>query len=167
MAKYIARELDALDEPDEAHVLFSAHGIPQSYVTNAGDPYQKEMEACIELIWKHLDRPNNYTLSYQSRVGPVKWLTPYTEDALPQLASQGVKDLVVVPISFISEHIETLEEIDQEYGELALSAGIRNFRRVPCLNSNPEFIAGLADIVKLFLREEDKSVPQPELSSVA
>ena len=167
MASYIAKEIDAFDTPESAHVLFSAHGIPQSYVTDAGDPYQKEMEACVKLIWKHLDRPNDYTLSYQSRVGPVKWLTPYTEDALPQLAARGVKNLVVVPISFISEHIETLEEIDQEYRELALEAGIRNFHRVPCLNSDPTFIAGLADMVRVFLREEDKSTSQTELSSVA
>ncbi|WP_017326910.1 ferrochelatase [Synechococcus sp. PCC 7336] len=167
MARYIARELDALDEPDKAHVLFSAHGIPESYVTSAGDPYQKEMEACVKLIWKHLDRPNDYTLSYQSRVGPVKWLSPYTEDVLPQLAARGVRDLVVVPISFISEHIETLDEIDREYRELALEAGMRTFRRVPCLNSDPDFIAALADMVTPYLGDADKQSAEPELSSIA
>jgi ferrochelatase len=87
-------------------------------------------------------------LAYQSRVGPVEWLKPYTEEALEELGHQGVNDLVVVPISFVSEHIETLEEIDIEYRELATEAGVANFRRVPALDTDPTFIAGLADLVQ-------------------
>ncbi|MFM9047943.1 MAG: ferrochelatase, partial [Cyanobium sp.] len=87
------------------------------------------------------------TLAYQSRVGPVEWLKPYTDDALRQLGTEGVKDLVVVPISFVSEHIETLEEIDLEYAEIAHEAGIANFLRVPALNTDSTFISGLADLV--------------------
>ncbi|HEY9845570.1 MAG TPA: ferrochelatase, partial [Candidatus Caenarcaniphilales bacterium] len=81
------------------------------------------------------------------RVGPVEWLKPYTEDVIQQLGAQGVQDLVVVPISFISEHIETLQEIDMEYRELAEEAGIHHFRRVPALNTHPVFINDLADLV--------------------
>ncbi|RUR73963.1 ferrochelatase [Chlorogloeopsis fritschii PCC 9212] len=147
MAALIAQELDQVPNPDEAHVFFSAHGVPKSYVEEAGDPYQQEIEECTYLIMQTLNRPNAHTLAYQSRVGPVEWLQPYTEDAIPELAEKGVKDLVVVPISFVSEHIETLEEIDLEYREIAEEAGIHNFRRVPALNTHPVFIKALADLV--------------------
>jgi ferrochelatase len=147
MTDLIAQELDRCPNPDQVHVFFSAHGVPVSYVEEAGDPYQREIEDCTRLIMLTLNRPNPYTLAYQSRVGPVEWLQPYTDDALQELAEQGVKDLVVVPISFVSEHIETLQEIDMEYRELAEAAGIENFHRVPALNTHPIFIEDLAEMV--------------------
>ena len=147
MADLIAKELDKLPDPDRAHIFFSAHGVPRSYVEEAGDPYQQEIEACTEAIVETLGRPNDYTLAYQSRVGPVEWLQPYTEDAIAELAEKGVETLVVVPISFVSEHIETLQEIDMEYRELAEEAGIHNFHRVPALNTHPMFVEDLADLV--------------------
>ncbi len=145
MAASIRGEVDALG--GDAHVLFSAHGVPESYVTVAGDPYQKEVEACVRLIWAAVDRPNDHSLSYQSRVGPVKWLQPYTEDRLQALGAAGVQNLVVVPISFISDHIETLQEIDHEYRAVATEAGISTFRRTPTLNTNPLFIQALGEMV--------------------
>jgi protoporphyrin/coproporphyrin ferrochelatase len=147
MAELIGREIDKCPDPNEARVFFSAHGVPVSYVTEGGDPYQQEIEHCAEEIMKTMDRPNQYTLAYQSKVGPVEWLQPYTEDAIVELAQQGIKDLVVVPISFVSEHIETLEEIDIEYRELAEEAGIHTFNRVPALDTNPTFITAIADLV--------------------
>ncbi|HIK06052.1 MAG TPA: ferrochelatase [Trichormus sp. M33_DOE_039] len=147
MAELIRQELDQFPNPDQVHVFFSAHGVPKSYVEEAGDPYQQEIEECTALIMQTLNRPNAHTLAYQSRVGPVEWLQPYTEDALKELGEQGVKDLVVVPISFVSEHIETLQEIDIEYREIAEEAGIHNFRRVPAPNTHPVFIRALADLV--------------------
>ena len=147
MAQLIAQELEQFPNPDEVHIFFSAHGVPKSYVEEAGDPYQQEIEECTALIMQTLNRPNAHTLAYQSRVGPVEWLQPYTEDALKELGAQGVKDLVVVPISFVSEHIETLQEIDIEYREVAEESGIHNFRRVPAPNTNPVFINALADLV--------------------
>src|SRR5579883_429334 len=147
MADLIAQELDQLPNSDQAHIFFSAHGVPKSYVEEAGDPYQQEIEECTYLIMQTLNRENYYTLAYQSRVGPVEWLQPYTEDAIKELGQKGVKDLVVVPISFVSEHIETLQEIDIEYRELAEESGIHNFRRVPALNTNPVFIRALSDLV--------------------
>lgn len=147
MAQLIAQELDQFPNPDQVHVFFSAHGVPVSYVEEAGDPYQKEIEDCVALIMHTLDRPNAHTLAYQSRVGPVEWLQPYTEEALQELAAEGVKDMVVVPISFVSEHIETLQEIDMEYREIAEEAGIENFHRVPALNTHPVFINDLANMV--------------------
>ncbi|MBO3459497.1 ferrochelatase [Aetokthonos hydrillicola Thurmond2011] len=147
MADLIVQELSQIANPDEAHIFFSAHGVPKNYVEEAGDPYEQEIEECTYLIMQTLNRPNFYTLAYQSRVGPVEWLQPYTEDAIKELGTKGTKDLVVVPISFVSEHIETLQEIDIEYRELAEEAGIHNFRRVPALNTNPVFIKALADLV--------------------
>ncbi len=148
MAASITAELEQFDQPEQVCVMFSAHGIPQSYVLREGDPYQQEMEACVKLIWRQVRRPNRHLLSYQSRVGSVKWLQPYTEEVIPSLGKEGVKQLLVVPISFVSEHIETLQEIDIEYRELADHNGIKVFRRVPALNTQPRFIQGLAQLVK-------------------
>ncbi|WP_421655921.1 ferrochelatase [Leptothermofonsia sp. ETS-13] len=161
MAQLIAQEIDQFPNPDGVHVFFSAHGVPISYVKEAGDPYQKEIEDCVALIMQTLNRPNAHTLAYQSRVGPVEWLQPYTEDALKELAEQGVKDMVVVPISFVSEHIETLQEIDMEYREIAEEAGIENFHRVPALNTHPVFIDDLANMVL-----ESMNAPSMKLSEV-
>lgn len=162
MAQLIAQELDGFSNPDAVHVFFSAHGVPKSYVEEAGDPYQQEIEECTALIMQTLNRPNSYTLAYQSRVGPVEWLQPYTEDAIQELGKQGVQDMVVVPISFVSEHIETLQEIDMEYREVAESVGIHNFRRVPALNTHAQFIDGMAD-----LTIEALNSPSVKLSQVS
>ena len=157
LASLIAREILACEDPATAHIFFSAHGVPKSYVEDAGDPYQLEIVACSKLILEQLRQQlghsNPFTLAYQSRVGPVEWLKPYTEDALQELGEQGVKDLVVVPISFVSEHIETLEEIDIDYRELATAAGVKNFRRVPALDTDPAFIAALTDLVEQAMAE--------------
>lgn len=128
-------------------MLFSAHGVPRSYI-DAGDPYKSQVEVCVRLISEQVERINaaggpdakpgtvgastgavSYHLSYQSRVGPVEWLRPYTDSKINELAGKGCRNLVVVPVSFVSEHIETLEEIDMEYRELAEEAGIVNWRR--------------------------------------
>jgi protoporphyrin/coproporphyrin ferrochelatase len=148
MADLLRQEIDQFADPNDVTVFFSAHGVPLSYVEEAGDPYQAEIEACTGLIMKALNRSNPHVLAYQSRVGPVEWLQPYTEDTIIELAEQGVKNLVVVPISFISEHIETLQEIDMEYRELAEHSGIENFRRVPALNTHAGFIESLGSLVQ-------------------
>ncbi|MDJ0688377.1 MAG: ferrochelatase [Xenococcaceae cyanobacterium MO_188.B32] len=147
MADLIAKELEQFENPDQVHIFFSAHGVPQSYVEEAGDPYQREIEECTRLIMQTLARPNEYTLAYQSRVGPVEWLQPYTEESLKELGEKQIDNLLVVPISFVSEHIETLQEIDIEYREVAEEAGIKNFHRVPALDTYPGFIDSLADLV--------------------
>lgn len=160
MADLIAQQLNQLADPDQVHIFFSAHGVPVSYVEEAGDPYQRQIEQCTELIMQTLNRPNAHTLAYQSRVGPVEWLKPYTEDAIADLATQGVQRLLVVPISFVSEHIETLQEIDIEYRHLAEEAGISQFYRVPALNTHPVFIEALADMVVEALRSPALSLAE-------
>ncbi len=165
MVELIQQGLSKFPNPENVHIFFSAHGVPQSYVKEAGDPYQAEIEACTSLIMVGLNHSNAYTLAYQSRVGPVEWLRPYTDDALLVLGSQGVKNLLVVPISFVSEHIETLQEIDIEYREIAEDAGIDNFQRVPALNTYPVFIDALAQMVVSSLAEPPCTfdmVPHPK-----
>jgi len=151
MAELIDREIAKTAQPDRSYIFFSAHGVPLKYVEKYNDPYQIEVENSVDLIMECLRREfqryNAHTLAYQSRVGPVEWLKPYTEDAIHQLAKRGIQSLVVVPISFVSEHIETLQEIDIEYREVAEAAGIHHFYRVPALNTHPTFIADLANLV--------------------
>jgi len=154
------------------HVLFSAHGVPKSYI-EVGDPYQNQIEECVELISKDLFKslPNakegvHIHLSYQSRVGPIEWLRPYTDDMLINLGTiENVKNLVVVPISFVSEHIETLEEIDIEYKELAYEYGIKNWRRCPALNTDKIFIEDMADMVYQSLYEPAQTITEACVSN--
>ena len=164
MAELIGKEIQACPDPSSAQVFFSAHGVPVSYVEEAGDPYQREIEACAQLIMERLERelghPNPHTLAYQSRVGPVEWLRPYTDEALRELGAAHVENLVVVPISFVSEHIETLEEIDIEYREIASKAGINNFQRVRALDTTPAFIRALADLVQRALAGPELTLDQ-------
>mmetsp|Transcript_22351 Transcript_22351/g.36768 ORF Transcript_22351/g.36768 Transcript_22351/m.36768 type:complete len:511 (-) Transcript_22351:81-1613(-) len=173
VANLIQQELDSFtpeeieegtsaEQPIPKHVLFSAHGVPASYI-EAGDPYKAQIEDCVERIKALLPSEEDGVkvhLSFQSRVGPVEWLRPYTDDVLPSLGEQGVKNLVVVPISFVSEHIETLEEIDIEYRELALESGITNWRRSPALNTDPTFIDDMADMVADALSEPSQTITE-------
>lgn len=150
MANLIEKELWLFERPEKVMIFFSAHGVPLAYVEEAGDPYKAEMEECVDLIMEELEKrgiTNPYTLAYQSRVGPVEWLKPYTDETIVELGQKGVKSLLAVPISFVSEHIETLEEIDVEYKELALRSGIERWGRVPALGCEPTFICDLADAV--------------------
>ncbi|KAF8405657.1 hypothetical protein HHK36_007733 [Tetracentron sinense] len=150
MANLIVKELEKFECPEKVMIFFSAHGVPLAYVEEAGDPYKAEMEECVDLIMEELEKrriTNAHTLAYQSRVGPVEWLKPYTDETIIELGGKGVKSLLAVPISFVSEHIETLEEIDVEYKELALKSGIEKWGRVPALGCEPTFISDLADAV--------------------
>lgn len=104
-------------------------------------------------------------LSYQSRVGPIEWLRPYTDDVLPELGEKGVKNLVVVPISFVSEHVETLEEIDIEYRELAEESGIENWKRCPAPNTDAGFIDDMAEMVVDALMEPVQTVTEACISN--
>ncbi len=157
MVELISEQILLCESPSNAHLCFTAHGVPKSYVEEAGDPYKKQIEECSLLIInelkKFLNFSNPYTLSYQSRVGPEEWLKPYTEEVLEELGKSKIEDLIVIPISFVSEHIETLQEIDIEYKEIAEKAGIKNFRRVKALDTHPTFINGLCDLVKKALEE--------------
>lgn len=125
-------------------VLFSAHSLPKKFV-DAGDPYIHEIEGTIKSLTKKLDL--DWFLSWQSKTGPVKWLEPTTEHMLHELAGKGVKNLLVVPISFVSDHIETLYEIDILYVGIAKDLGI-TLKRTESLNTSAKFIEALADMVR-------------------
>lgn len=124
-------------------LLFSAHSLPRRLI-DGGDPYVDEIHGTIEAITKRIDI--QWYLSYQSKTGQVKWLEPTTERMLSELAGKGIKNLLVVPVSFVSDHIETLYEIDIVYKDSAQRLGI-NLKRIASLNTSPDFIEALADIV--------------------
>jgi ferrochelatase len=152
----IRRELRHFPKPETVHILFSAHSIPESYVRN-GDPYLDQTKRTVELIMDRLGRSNPHQLSFQSKIGPVKWLDPFTNDVITKLAKDGVGDILIVPISFVSEHIETLYELDILYKKVAADAGVVRFRRVPALNSDSIFIRALAEIVEHALETKSGS----------
>lgn len=127
-------------------VLFSAHSLPKKFV-DEGDPYADEIQGTInEVLRRFVLSPFEWRLSYQSKTGPVKWLEPSTEDVIRKLSKKGIKNILVVPISFVSDHIETLYEIDIQYKDMAGNLGI-NLKRTESLNTSTKFIEALSDIV--------------------
>jgi len=113
-----------------------------------GDPYQRQIERTAELVWQRGGWPARRHLCYQSKVGASKWLRPSMHETIKRLAAEGRKHVLVVPISFVSDHVETLHEIEIEHREQARKLGIDDFRMVPGLNDSPAFIAALAGLVR-------------------
>ena len=134
----------AAGSPAGTRLLFSAHGLPEKII-EAGDPYQAQIEATARAVADRLGKGWDWQVCYQSRVGPLKWLGPSTPQALQQAADDGLS-VIVTPIAFVSEHIETLVELDHEYAELASQLGCPRFIRVPALGIDPGFIGGLAEM---------------------
>jgi ferrochelatase len=153
MTKTVREGLELFDPADQGDVLilFSAHSLPLS-VINRGDPYPQEVGASVHEVMKRLDFTYEYLLSYQSEVGPVPWLGPSTEEVVKDLGHKKRKNVLVVGIAFTSDHIETLHELDIEYGHLAEEVGIANFKRAPALNGEPLFQDALAEVVLEHLR---------------
>jgi ferrochelatase len=149
MAELIRAEFAQFPEtdPKSTYLVYSAHSIPQRYVEE-GDPYLDHTRHTVELINEKLGTQGPWTLAFQSKVGPVKWLEPSTEEVIGTLGRRGTRQVVIVPVSFVSDHIETLYEIDIQYRDAARQAGIPYFRRAAALNLNSNFIAALAAIVK-------------------
>jgi protoporphyrin/coproporphyrin ferrochelatase len=149
VAETVREGLQGFSPGDRGKVvlLFSAHSLPMRFV-NRGDPYPAEIGATMEQVMRRLRYSHPHLLAYQSKVGPVKWLEPSTEWVIRQLAARGDKHVLVIPIAFTSDHIETLSELDREYGHLAESLGITHFRRVPALNDRPAFLDAIADLVR-------------------
>jgi len=127
--------------------VFSAHSLPVS-VVKAGDPYQEQVERTCDLVWARGGWPGRRHLCYQSKVGTSRWLAPSMHETLEALAAAGSRHILVVPISFVSDHVETLHEIDIEYRQVAGRLGIADFRLMPGLNSSPRFIGTLAKLVR-------------------
>lgn len=153
----IEAKLPEFATTDKVKLLFSAHGLPQKYIDD-GDPYQKQIHASCEAIVAKLSKEAldklDWQISYQSRVGPVKWLEPNTEDVLQELGKDGVKNVLIVPISFVGDHIETLHELGIEYREVAEEAGIENYHITELPKSNPLLIKALASCIDSKLYEK-------------
>lgn len=142
----IEAALARFPDPRSAELVFSAHGVPLQ-VIEKGDPYQRQVEETVALVMERGAFPNRHRLCYQSKVGASRWLEPTLRATLRQAAAEGVHDLCVVPISFVSDHVETLGEIDHEARALAGTLGIRQFEMTAGLNDSPRFIAALAELV--------------------
>ncbi len=138
--------LSHFHEPHRTHIVFSAHGLPLSLIEK-GDPYQKQIEETVRLVCEDGRWPNAHTLCFQSRVGRQKWLEPSLDATINKLARAGEKNLLVVPISFVTEHIETLHEINIEARERAAKLGVEQFEMMPAVGDSPRFIGALADLV--------------------
>ena len=133
-------------DPKQPDIVFSAHSVPVS-VIEQGDPYQRQIEETVELIMQRGGWRNRYRLCYQSKVGASKWLQPSLRRTMIDLRDEHVKEVCVVPISFVSDHVETLGEIDHEAREQAGKLGIERFEMTSGLNDSPAFIAALAQLV--------------------
>jgi ferrochelatase len=145
------RITDALGQLPEmeratAPVLFSAHGLPVDYIRR-GDPYLDDIRATVAAVTRRLGLQDRSQLAFQSRVGRRRWLAPSTEEALDAVAAVGHRAVVVVPVSFTGEHLETLQEIDILYRERAAARGIVSFARARAVGYHPAFIAGLAALL--------------------
>lgn len=143
----LIKEKCAQLEKNNTVILFSAHGLPEKIVQK-GDPYQWQIEKCVKAIMQDkLLKDWAYKISYQSRVGPVKWIEPSTDEEIKAIG-QDKKNVILVPISFVSEHSETLVELDIEYNELAKTCGIKKYVRVPTLGDNINYINCLSRLVQ-------------------
>ena len=128
-------------------VLFSAHGLPRKFV-DLGDPYADQVERCVAAVVREMGRSDfDHMVCYQSRIGPLEWLKPYTQDMIVD-AARARRPIVVVPVAFVSEHSETLVELDMDYRELAEREGTSAYIRAPTVSTDPDFIGGLARLVR-------------------
>ncbi len=134
-------------ERAQVHVLFSAHGVPVSIIKK-GDPYEREVRATVQGVLARLPPGQPWSLSWQSKVGPVKWLEPATAEHLPALAARGVSRVLVVPVAFVSDHIETLHEQRILLRGIAERAGIARYEVANALNDSPVYARALAGLVR-------------------
>jgi len=148
-AALIAEAWQAAGSPRNVRLLFSAHGIPER-VSASGDPYRWQVERTCAAVAAKLDRPWDWRICYQSRVGPLKWIGPSTLEEIARAGADGL-GVIVDPIAFVSEHVETLVELDRDYAAAARKVGAAPYIRVPALGVQPRFIQGLASLVEAAL----------------
>ena len=142
LGERIETAMAPLEQRENVHLVFSAHGLPLKLV-QAGDPYPKQIEETVRRVLALGGYKNPHTLCFQSRVGPQKWLEPSLSQTIERLGRQGVKRMMVVPVAFVTEHIETLHEINVEAREQAEKLGVEEFTMMPALNDSPLFISAL------------------------
>jgi len=155
----IEEALERFPVPERAEIVFSAHSVPLSVIAK-GDPYQRHIEETVHLLVERGGWPNHYRLCYQSKVGASKWLQPSLHRALHDMAEENVKEVCIVPVAFVSDHVETLGEINHEAREEARRLGFRQFEMSAGLNDSPKFISALAQLVMEALGEEVFDAPE-------
>ena len=148
------------DDRRSVQLVFSAHGLPLSLIER-GDPYQRQVQETVAAVMARGGWPNAHLLCFQSRVGRQKWLEPSLTQTLERLPREGKKHLLVIPISFVTEHIETLHEINIEAREHALASGVEQFEMMPALDDSPDFIAALASLVRAAVAEQGAAPASP------
>ena len=146
LVEKIEKALAGFSDRTGVRLLFSAHSVPCSLI-DAGDPYLDQIRVTVAMVMESFQNVD-YHLAFQSRAGPIRWLEPSTEEVITELARKGTRALLVIPVSFVSDHMETLYEIDIAYREMALNKGINDFRRMESLNDSPLFIRCLAELVR-------------------
>ena len=146
LAGKVIRGLQQFPDRKEVEIVFSAHSLPQSFI-DQGDPYLDHIQETVRLVMEQVGEAS-HLLCFQSKASKVKWLEPSTEATIERLAKEGRHNLLMVPLSFVSDHIETLYEIDIQYAEEAKALGIKRFVRTESLNSDPIFLDCLADLVR-------------------
>jgi ferrochelatase len=171
LVQRIGSVLRQFPDSSRIHLVFSAHGLPMSLVEK-GDPYPKQIEETVHLACElgaqqHPGWPKTHLLCFQSRVGPAKWLQPPLTGTIERLGHEGIKEMLVVPISFVTEHIETLHEINIEARAEAQKLGIERFRMMPAVGDSPLFIGALKDLVlrAVGIHAEEPAEPAARLSS--
>ena len=158
------RALRAFSAPaHEVNLIFSAHGLPVSYI-EAGDPYYEHVQRSVRAVSQQLQHPGPIHTSFQSRLGPQKWLEPASDKLIEELAAKGVNAMCIVPIAFVSEHVETLNEIDIQYGDIAKRSGVSEFHRACAVKCHPLFIQALADQVEKALSDPSAAAREPALN---
>lgn len=146
LAEKVTEGLASFPDPGEVEIVFSAHSLPQSFIEE-GDPYLAHIQETVRLVMERIGE-RSHRLCFQSKASKVKWLEPSTEETIQRMGREGMKNVLMVPLSFVSDHIETLYEIDIQYAEEAKAAGIERFVRSESLNSSPLFLECLADLVR-------------------
>ena len=165
LVQRIGSILRQFEDSSKIHLIFSAHGLPMSIVEK-GDPYPEQIDTTVRLVCElgakeYGGWPRTHLLCYQSRVGPSKWLQPPLTETIERLGQEGVKEMLVVPISFVTEHIETLHEINIEARAEAKEAGVEKFRMMPAVGDSPLFIAALRDLVLRAVGIEGRPSSEP------
>src|SRR5205807_3789055 len=160
---YLDAVIEKIDEAlirfpisERAEIVFSAHSVPMSVIAK-GDPYQRHIEDTVRLLMERGGWPNNHRLCYQSKVGASKWLQPSLHRTLNDLSGEGVREVCIVPVAFVSDHVETLGEIDHEMREVAGRLSITQFEMSTGLNDSPKFISALGQLVLQALGEAGQS----------
>lgn len=147
MSKALSAVLEQAEPGMKTHLLFAAHSIPEAYIRR-GDPYAGEVEQTMALICRALAAEYPHSLAYQSRVGPVKWRGPTLDEELAKLVANGVEQIIVQPLSFVSENLETLFDLDIDFRESCQAAGIKSLLRVPTLSASPHYASALAGLAR-------------------